>query len=198
MHPTFGGSSRSQIMTTESRHSPFPAGARASRPSPNPWARAPCGPRLGVLFVAMLLVVSLPADSATDEQLEAALSLIQPPSDSDLKQILDLTCDSGSGGTATAERLSDLYGSRELRRRIAEIYTRYLTLQDLRYLQKAFDSEVFRKYKRVAPLIFVEVLELEEETIRRYGIGSTRCRVYPTSSGREAFPSKNRRPEPVP
>lgn len=162
-------------MTTERPSARFPAGARASRPSPIPRARASCGPLPGFFLGATLLALSLPANAASQEHLNAALRLIQPPSDSELKQIRDLTCESQSVATAPPERLVDVYRNGELRTRIAEVYTRYLTLQDLKYLQAAFDSEVFRKYKRVAPLIVVEVLALEEETIRKFGIGPMRC-----------------------
>lgn len=173
-------------MTTERHHLRFPAGARASLPSPIPWARAPCGSRLAVLLAAALLVTPSPAYPASDEHLEAAMSLIQPPSDSELKWILDLTCDRESDGSIPTDRLADIYRSRELRRSIAEVYTRYLSVQDLKYLQKAFDSEVFRKYRRVAPLIFVEVLALEEDAISEQGIGQTGCPVRPASLTDEA------------
>lgn len=162
-------------MTAEKYHIRFAAGARAARPSPIPWCRAPCGPSLTGIIAATLLAVSLPALPATNEHLEAALILIQPPTTSELEQIVGFNCGNGAVETAAAERLKDVYRSGELRRRIAEIYTRYLTIKDLKHLQKAFESQPFRKYKSVAPLIFAEVLALEVKTLSQHGVGIAHC-----------------------
>ena len=162
-------------MSVENCNVRFAAGARGAFPSPIPWSRAPCGPSVRATIAATLLAVSLPALPTTNEHLEAALTLIQPPTISELERIVDLKCGNRSVDTAAAERLSDVYRSGDLRKQIAEIYTRYLTLQDLKHLQKAFESQPFRKYKSVAPLIFAEVLDLEEKTLRQHGIGTTHC-----------------------